>query len=278
MSINVMDTIIKTLEKVVDRGRIDEKLAAAAEDNEPLRNILAILDRSHRRVDRLRRSVEAAAPVRPAASGKVIALGSYPTVPPVYRDVAERALCAPHGWERVPGHFADRGVVLMPIQWEAGDSLKRHDLDTYVDVILKHFPGWERTGIVIDFETDGDNVDPVMVASSRPTVMDASLYDGSAPPGGSIEMAEGDALVLVVSGRGEPDEAFAAALERFAAVEQPDAVIVAGWPLTGWIPEGTPVLLSLGASSQAASAVAQALAGAIEPIGSLEGLLPLSEA
>jgi len=277
MSINVMDTIIKTLEKVVDRGRIDEKLAAAAKDNEPLRNILAILDRSNRRVDRLRGSVEAAAPARPATSGKVIALGSYPTIPPVYRDVAERSLCAPHGWERVPGHFADRHVVVIPIQWEAGDSLKRHDLDTYVDVILKHFPGWERSGIVIDFDVDGDAVEPVVVASSRPTVIDATLYDGSAPSGG-IEVAEGDALVLVVSGRGEPEEAFAAALERFAAVEQPDAVIVAGWPLTDWIPEGVPVLLSLGASPQAASAVAQALAGAIEPIGSLNGLLPRADA
>lgn len=277
LSINVMDTIIRTLEKVVDRGRIDEKLAAAAEENEPLRNILSILDRSHRRVERLRRSVQAAAPQRPATGGKVIALGAYPTVPPVYRDVAERALCAPRGWERVAGRFADREVLLVPVQWEAGDSLKRHDLDAYVEIILRHFPGWERTGTVIDFESDGNTVEPVVAASSRPTVIDASLYDGSAP-GAEIEMGEGDALVLVVSGRGEPAAPFAAALERFAAVEQPDAVIVAGWPLTGWIPEGVPVLLSLGASAQAASAVAQALAGAIEPIGSLAGLLPREDA
>jgi hypothetical protein len=54
MSINVMETIVRTLEKIVDRGRIDEKLAEAAAESEPLRNVLAILDASYVRVEKLR--------------------------------------------------------------------------------------------------------------------------------------------------------------------------------------------------------------------------------
>jgi len=275
MSINVMDTIIKTLEKVVDRGRIDKKLAEAATGNDALRSILNILGTSGDRILQLRRSLAGTTSPRPSTGGgNVIQLGAFPTVPSVYREVAGRAVIAPHGWDEVAtSSLSDRSTVVMPIQWSPGESINKQDLDEFLDVMLRHFPDWERTGCAIGFSGDGEDVEPVMEPSGRRTVVDASRYDASAS-GGGIELGPDDGFVVVFSTRGIPDEAFGAALERFVEIHRPDVIVVTGWPQYDWIPEGIPVLLTLGASPQNASALAEVLQGHTSPAGSLEGLLP----
>jgi hypothetical protein len=267
-----MDTIIKTLEKVVDRGRIDEKLAAAAEDNEGLRNILGILERSTARVQALRERASVVGDRPRAQPSKVISFDAYPSVPSVYRGVAERAVTAPFGWKGI-GALRDSRVVVLPVVWSSGDSLKRHDLEGFVDGLVKHLPGWERAATVIDFAPDADGHAVPRFLREAPTVMDASRYAGGSGETPVTIEADED-IAIVYSARGRPPEAFTAGLQAFAEASEPGLVIVAGWPLFDWIPEGVPTLASLGASPQAAAAVAQILLGATEPAGSLDGLLP----
>lgn len=273
LSINVMDTIIKTLEKVVDRGRIDEKLSEAAEDNEGLRNILGILERSTARVVALRERAGVVGDRPRSQPTKVISFDAYPSVPSVYRGVAERAVASPSPWQGI-GMLKDKRVVVLPVLWSSGDSLKRHDLEGFVDGLVKHLPGWERAATVVDFDSDGDGQVTPHFEREAPTVMDASRYvggSGDAP----VTIEPDEEIAIVYSARGCPPEAFTAALQAFAEGAEPGVVIVAGWPLFDWIPDGVPTLASLGASPQAAAAVAQILLGAAEPAGSLDGLLPL---
>ena len=82
--------------------------------------------------------------------------------------------------------------------------------------------------------------------------------------------------VIVLSARGTPSEEFALGLTALADAYRPSVVILTGWVVDDWVPEETPVLMSLGASTHVAAAVAQVLAGALTPEGSLAGLLPRS--
>ena len=99
LSVDVIETIMKTLERVVDRGRIDEKLREAAAENEALASILSILERSHERVTAMREGLEPRAERAPSG-GKVIAFDAYPSVPHVYRSVAEQSIVAAPGARR----------------------------------------------------------------------------------------------------------------------------------------------------------------------------------
>jgi beta-glucosidase-like glycosyl hydrolase len=277
MSLNVMETIIRTLEKVVDRGRIDEKLAEAASENEPLRNILDILERSASRVGRLRGDLPAEESSRPVPSrGKVIEFNAYPTVPPVYRDVAALSIAAPGGWPEGSLELEDAPVLLVPVEWSPGAFLKSPDLDGFLDVLCKRFPRWRRSSIVTGFSLDGDTATPVFGAGERLPVVDASRYAGTGPPTLSSDPNEGEVVVVVLSARGEPAEDFRAGLQRFAEEFQPAAAIVTGWPIVDWVPPDTPTLLTLGTTAQVGSAVAEIVTGAVRPQGRLSGLLPQS--
>jgi hypothetical protein len=270
MSLNVMETIVRTLEKIVDRGRIDEKLAEAAAESEPLRNVLAILDASFARVERLRERAAPRATSR-ASGGKVIELGSYPSVPTVYRTVAERAVTPWTNWSRFEALEADSTCVVVPIEWAPSESLKRQDLSGFLDVLCRHFPRWLRAPMVVGFEVDGEGTMRPMMQRERTTVVDAARY---APGPGPLEAMEIEDAVFVFSARGALSEEFAMGLAAFAETYRPVAVVLTGWIVDDWVPESTPVLAALGGSTQAASAVAQVLAGALVPEGSLEGLLP----
>lgn len=271
MSINVMETIVRTLEKIVDRARIDEKLAEAAAGSEALRNVLGILDASYARVEKLRERAIAARPSpRTTGGNKVIALDSYPSVPAVYRTVAERSVTAWSNWDRFVTLAPDSTCVVVPIEWSPGESLKRQDLSGFVDVLCRHFVRWQRAPMVTGFELDNEGVMRPVHQRERATVIDATRYNG----GQSLDALDLDDAVFVVAARGTPSEEFLVGLAAFAEVYRPIAVVLTGWVVDDWIPEATPVLASLGASTQVAAAVAQSLAGALTPSGSLTGLLP----
>ncbi len=271
MSLNVMETIVRTLEKIVDRGRVDEKLAEAAAESEPLRNVLTILDAAGARVTALReRAADPRASARPAG-GKVIELNAYPSVPAVYRTVAEHSVTAGSDWARFQALAPDSTCAVVPIEWSPSETLKRQDMSGFVDVLCRHFPRWQRAPLVTGFETDEEgNLRPVF-QRERATVVDAARFAGSNSPARALD---GEDIIMVFSSRGAPSEEFALGLTAIADAYQPSLVIVTGWVVDDWIPEGTPVLYSLGASTQVASAVAQVLAGALTPEGSLAGLLP----
>lgn len=277
MSINVMETIIKTLEKVVDRGRIDEKLEEAARDNEPLRNILTLLDKSHTRVESLRQRVaDLAEPPRQPSRSKVIEFNAYPSVPSIYRDVAERCVVMRGG----AVDLGDRPVVVMPLSSTANPMLGNQDVESFVEALCSRFPNWERTGLVSAFDADASG--SALPRFHRPrgsaTVVDASRYDpGESDSTIEFNLTGDEQLVLVFSARGNPAEEFLAGLQEFAEEKMPAVVVLTGWPNDSWVPEETPVILSLGASPQAASVVAEVLAGEREATGSLEGLLPGGE-
>jgi hypothetical protein len=270
MSINVMETIVRTLEKIVDRGRIDEKLAEAAAESEPLRNVLAILDASYSRVEKLRERAAVARPAVRTGGGKVIALDSYPSVPSVYRTVAERAITPWSSWERFGALEPDSTCVVVPIEWAAGESLKRQDVSGFVDVLCRYFLRWQRAPMVTGFEVDAEGAMRPVLQRERATVVDATRYGG----GSTLDALDVDDAVFIFSARGAPSEEFSLGLAAFAEMYRPVAVVLTGWIYDDWIPEETPVIASLGASTQVASAVAQALAGALTPSGSLHGLLP----
>jgi beta-glucosidase-like glycosyl hydrolase len=274
VSLNVMDTIIRTLEKVVDRGRIDEKVAEAAERNETLRNFLSVLDESHERVAGLRRQLAQQTPSDrpPARHGKVIQFDAYPSVPGVYRDVAERSIAvwgdgSGEGIVSPAGHY-----VVVPIECpNAGPSLKRQDVDAFVDVLCRHFPHWRRTDLVTGFVL-GEDGETYPEVQSGPSVIDATRYTGHESFGFHVSGAED--VVLAFSCRGAPPEAFVYNLQAFARHFEPAVVLVLGWPVLDWIPEGSPAVLCFGASSHVASAAARLLAGEIEPRGRIGGLWP----
>lgn len=278
MSINVMETIIKTLEQVVDRSRIDEKLAQAAEENEALRHVLDILDAAHARVTRLRERLDSETPAhaRPArgrsADGKVIALDAYPAVPRVYRDVAERSVCRLRDWDAFESMEPGERFLVVPVEWRGGESLHAQEVDGFLDTVCKQFPRARRTGVVVGFGNDEDGTAHPLVRAGAATVIDAARWGGG--PAASFDVGPGERLVVVVSARGTPPEEFLAGLGEFSENASPAAVVLTGWPVTDWIPDGTPVLWSLGASTQAASAVAGVLAGRVEPREVPDGLLP----
>jgi beta-glucosidase-like glycosyl hydrolase len=270
----VMETVIRTLEKVVDRGRIEEKLAGAAETNNTLRSLLSILDRSYGRVESLRRRFtrQPNAIKPPDRSSKVIQFDAYPSVPVVYRKVAEESIAV---WGEIPAEewlSIGQPCVVMPVQSAVGSSLKKHDLNSFVDVLCRHFPNWQRTDVVSDFIA-GDDGELYPEIREGPSVIDAARFTGRENLG--FHVSGDEDLVVVFSCRGAPPEEFLNGLGRFAARFQPIAVLVLGWPVLDWIPESTPALICFGASPQVASAAARILAGEVEAKGKPQGLWPV---
>jgi beta-glucosidase-like glycosyl hydrolase len=274
VSINVMETIVRTLEKVVDRGRIDEKIAEAAEGNKTLRDFLAILDRSYERVAALRRKVarQLAGKPKPARHGKVIQFDAYPSVPSVYRDVAEKSIAVREGDFGSEIVAPGGHCVVVPVECPAGPSLKKHDMDAFVDVLCRHFTHWRRTDVVTGFGVaeDGELYPEVQTG---PRVIDATRYTGQESYG--FHVTGDEDVIVAFSCRGYPAGPFLDQLGAFLSRFEPVAVLVLGWPVLDWIPDGAATVLCYGGSSHVASAAARVLAGEIEPQGLDQGLWPV---
>ncbi|MDH3198021.1 MAG: hypothetical protein OEO21_07255 [Candidatus Krumholzibacteria bacterium] len=282
MSIEVMETIVRTLEKVVDRARIEEKLAETAAGNPALRALLDLLARSYSRVEALRRVL--AAPGGTARGGggrgKVIQLDAYPSVPAVYREVAERAVSGLRGWDDYRPLPANEPLLLVPVFYAPGDSLKRQDLDAFLDGLSRHFPRWQCTPPVLGWITEADGTVRPELERTSPSVVDAARFGGGGSGGGAAEFQPSQYahIGVVFSSRGEPPEDFVSAMEAFAEAFPLDFVVLTGWPAAEWIPDDVPVLVSLGASPQVAAAVARILAGDATPQGHTQVLFPLGTA
>lgn len=274
MSMDVMQTIIHTLEKVVDQKKIDQKLEEAAADNEPLRNIIAILDSSDARIAALRAKLAVPPPVKaaPARRSKVIQFDAYPSEPPVYRVVAERSITAWGAQDRYEPLVQDGRYVFIPVEWAPQQSLHKQDLDSFLEVLGRRFPKSARTELTTDFVV-GEDGDVYPDIPGGPAVIDATRYTGNENIP-LYELPEDAEAVIVFSARGVPTEDFLAPLQMFAERIEPAAVLVTGWPATGWIPDSTPVFLCFGASSQVAAAAAEVLTGEAFAQGNTAGLFP----
>lgn len=275
LSINVMETVIRTLEKVVDSGESDEKLAQAAQRDDALRNLLSILDGSFSRITALRNGLDRptvrdmARPVE--GHPKVIQFDAYPSVPAVYRTVAEQGIAAWGGRSAAEALEQSHACVVVPVAYTGVESLKQHDLAAFCDSLCRHFPGWRRTEVVTDFVT-GDDGELYPEVGAGPGVIDAARYTGAETAG--FHLAGDEDLVLVFSSRGTPPPEFTASLGSFASRFDPAVVMVMGWPVVDWIPEDSAVLLCFGASPQIASAAASILAGEAGAVGRTDGLWP----
>jgi beta-glucosidase-like glycosyl hydrolase len=264
IAIDVMQAIIETLNRVVDRSRADAKLVRAAEQHEGLRGLLGILEESGERIARLRRlaSERRSPPQKP--EGNVIPFENYPSVPAIYKTVAEKSVILVRDPKRFIPARATGPLWILPIQYAQGESLKRQDLPGFVEALRRRFPAWRVAGTVTGFAADG-----------RPTP------DMAAPPGGSgkgrrpaTPPGDDDLLLPVFSARGVPSDDFLSALTGFLDKRRVPLVIVTGWPLVGWLPEAVGCLVTFGASAPVAAAVANVLSGDAEPTATLEGLLP----
>jgi beta-glucosidase-like glycosyl hydrolase len=274
VSLNVMETVIRTLEKVVDRGRIDQKIAEAAENNETLKNLLSILDASLGRVAQLRQRLSTQVPsVKPSGrNAKVIQFDAYPSVPGVYKKVAEESIVLWGDASALKMVSGRQRCVVVPVESTGNPSLKKQDLDTFADVLCRYFPHWRRTETVTDFVV-GDDGEIYPDVREGPRVIDATRYTGEESVG--FYLSGDEDLVLLFSCRGSPPEEFIDSLGSFAGRFEPAAVLVLGWPVLDWIPEASPALICFGASPQVASAAAQILAGEAEARGQAQGLWPV---
>ncbi len=273
IAVEVMQTIIETLHKVVDRGRIDRKLEEAAKSNEGIRNLLHILDTSEGRIRRLReRAREFGAAPTPKPDGNVIRLQDYASMPAIYKTVAERSLVLVRDPESFLPVEPSKEWTLLPIVFQPGESLKSQDLASFAEGIVRRFPLWKTTSLVVGFDTDsGGRVRPLFAPRERELVLDAQRATGADL---SAERLPDDAAVLpLFSARGRPPEESLNILAEFVTQRPVPFVVVTGAPIYDWVPESVGCLLTLGASPQVAAAVAALLAGQAQATGSLEGLV-----
>jgi beta-glucosidase-like glycosyl hydrolase len=268
IAVEVMQTIIQTLERVVNRGRIDHKLEEAAQKHEGIRNLLQILNESEQRIVRLReKAAEFGPPAVKEPGEKVIRLEDYASTPAIYRTVGERSLVL----LRDPAAFVpvDRNqkCLLMPIEFNASPALKRQKLSSFLDVLCRNFSFWERTANVVGFEEDASG-------SVRP-LFATREGRGRTDEAGGVEFKppEGTIVVPVLSARGTPPDDFLDGLSAFAERQGVPMVIISGWPVVAWVPETVGALLTLGASPQVASALADVLTDKAKAVGSIEGLV-----
>ncbi len=275
IAVEVMQTIIDTLERIVDRERIDKKLEEAAEENEGIRNLLQILNVSEARIARLReRAGERQPPPKPKAGGNVISLQDYAVTPGVYKTAAERSIIL----ARDPLPFVpvgkSRECVVVGIEYAPSESIKRQDLSGFVDALCRNFPSWESIPTIVDFEKDEEGGFQPTFEAPTGMVMDAARFDPRADDGFETYQVPANAVLLpVFSTRGMPPPEFMEGLESFVVGTGAPFVIVTGWPIFGWVPGSVGVLLTLGASAQVAAAASAVLKGECEPQGSLRDIL-----
>lgn len=263
IAVDVIQTIIDTLERVVDRSRIDRKIEEAAEQNEGLRNLLRILDESEKRVRALRERLGAVPAVhRKKTMGNVISLRDYAAIPSIYKTAAERSVTL----LRDPSAFvpvsAARKCVVLPVAAPVSASLKQQDVAAFAEALGRNFPGWEVLNPLVGFDVDEEGeVQPVIDRPQR-TIIDATRYNPrSRGNGETMELNADQVLLPVVSLRGEPPDGFLEHLARFVDRHGAPFVVVTGSPMVDWVPSGVGCLLSFGASAQVAAAVSAVLAG-----------------
>jgi beta-glucosidase-like glycosyl hydrolase len=271
IAVEVMQTIIETLERVVDRGRIDRKMEDAAKQNEGLRNLLEILDRSEARVTRLReRATELRLPPLPRAEGKVIHLEDYATMPAIYKTVAESSIVVVRDPESFIPAARDTAWHLLPVEHVPGRSLKRQDLSGFLSGLCRHFPGWKVARPLIGFrmDTSGARQAVFYTPSQKELIEGKILYPGL----DLVRLPEGSPCIPVVSFRGTPPETYLDLLSQWVEERVVPFVLVTGWPVYEWVPESVGCMLTLGASSPVGSAAAAVLSGELTARGTLKGL------
>ena len=265
IAVEVMQTIIDTLERVVDRERIDRKLVAAAESNEGIRNLLSILNVSEARVSAMRKRLrELREPPDADVSGNVIQFDRFASPPAIYKTVAKRSIAL----VRDPESFIPLGTgarcILMPIATEVSRFLKAQAVPLFLDGLCRKLEAWESTRPVSGFGRGPEGVlEPVFVPRTTPAVVN----EGASPARKERSDLPEEAVVIpVLSFRGLPSEAMRQELSDFIEQRGVPLVIVTGWPAVDWIPEQTGVLLTFGASPQVAAATAGVLAGELTPL------------
>ena len=275
IAVDVIQTIIDTLERVVDRSRIDRKLEEAAGQNEGVRNLLRILDTSEGRIRALRaRAGDVLEPKKMKKEGNVIHLHDYSVAPAVYKTAAEKSVTL----VRDPSSFipvgAGRRCVVLPVECTASPSLKKQDVASFADALCRNFSGWESFRALVGFEDSGRSRIRPVFEYPRATVIDATRFDPrihGTPE--EFEPAKGKVLLPVFSARGAPPEDFLEKLRDFMVEHGAPFIVVTGWPIIEWIPDSVGCLLTYGASPQVAAAVSAVLAGKAEAQGSLDRVL-----
>jgi beta-N-acetylhexosaminidase len=272
IAVEVMQTIIETLHKVVHPGRINRKLEEAARQHEGIRNLLNILNHSEARIARLRQRVTVnQAPPVPKEERNVIQLQDYASVPSIYKTVAERSLILLRDPEPFIPVQKDAEWVLLPIEYEQSASLKRQDLLAFTGGLRRNFPWWRSTRSAVGFEADASGMlQPVFAPPAPSSDFREPQVDITKA---SDRLPENTSVLPVLSVRGTPPEEFLVQLTEFTEQRQVPFVIVTGWPVVDWIPESVGVLLTFGASQQVAAAVAAVLAGQAQASGTLQGLV-----
>jgi hypothetical protein len=275
IAVDVIQTIIDTLERVVDRSRIDRKVEEVAKQHEGVRNLLRILDDSEQRIVSLRRRASGPPPSRkPKTEGNVISLHDYASAPAVYKKAAERSMTLlrdPSAFIPAPG---GRKCVVLPVECFQTASLKRQDVAAFAEALCRNFSGWSAFPPLIGFEEDEDGEAQPVFETPRMTVIDATRYDPrSGAAGIALELEPGQVLLPVLSARGAPPEGFLDRLGAFIDDLGAPFVIVTGWPFVEWIPASAGCLLTFGASPQTAAAASAVLAGKKKAEGSLARVL-----
>lgn len=275
IAVDVIQTIIDTLERVVDRSRIDRKVEEAAKQHEGVRNLLQILDDSEKRIQTLRRRSGGFPPAKRAKpEGNVIALHDYALTPSVYKTAAERSMTLLRDPSAFIPVLGGRKCVVVPVECFQTASLKRQDVASFAETLCRSFPGWETFPPLVGFEQDEDgDVRPIFESPQR-TIIDAARYDPRSKPAGMVlGLKQGQVLLPVFSARGAPPEGFLDRLGAFVDDFGAPFVIVTGWPFVDWIPATVGCLLTFGASPQVAAAAAAVLSGKAKPQGSLDRVL-----
>ena len=266
IAVEVMQTIIDTLERVVDRERIESKLADAAKDNEGIRNLLDILGRSEQRIAALRERVgEMRQPPQAADPGNVIQFNNYASTPAIYKTVAEQSIVLLRDPDAfVPGGAGEH-VFLLPMVGETGRFLKAQSIPLFLDGLCRRFDNWQVTRPVTGFEADA-------TGALHPAFAPRDATDDAESPIRKewSELPDHVLPVPVLSFRGLPPEEFRQSLCDFIAQGRVPMVIVTGWPKVDWLPDEVGVLLTFGASQQVAAAAGAILAGQNEAVGTWE--------
>jgi len=271
IAVEVMQTIIETLQKVVDQNRIDRKLEEAAQEHEGVRGLLKILDTSEARIIKIReRATRLKAARAPKTESKVISLGDYATAPPIYKTVAERSIILLRDPELCIPLNKDSACMLVPVEYVPGKSLKRQNLDVFLSGLCRMFKSWKFVRPVIDFERDEDNtLRPVFAPPSVSTAAIGEEDRNVRAPA----LPEEALIVPVFSSRGVPPDQFLERLTEFVEDRHVPFVIVTGWPETSWIPESVGCLITLGASGPVAAVAGAILAGETAAMGPPEGVV-----
>ena len=275
IAVDVIQTIIDTLERVVDRSRIDRKVEEAAKQHEGVRNLLRILDDSEARLLSLRRRSGGPPPSRrEKTGGNVISLHDYASAPAVYKKAAERSMTLLRDPSAFIPALVARKCVVLPVECFQTESVKRQDVAAFAEALCRNFPGWEVFPPLVGFEEDEDGEVRPLFEAPRRAVIDATRFDPRSRPAGTVlELQQGQVLLPVLSARGAPPEGFLDRLGAFVDELGAPFVIVTGWPFVEWIPASAGCLLTFGASQQTAAAASAVLTGKNKAGGSLNRVL-----